>query len=236
MASITCRKGGTSHTHTSVQDVRACYGASQRTAESNRYMDLVNKQNGHVQPGSFVGGGHPDAPKSRLLDPAATAPDTADTPEQEMDARFAAMEAAQEQAAYAAKTQRDDKIFAEFTDGTVSREISRALSVLETQVPAGRYAVGAEGATKFYKIDKPTEGRWAGYVFVKVQASDELHPVKNRNARIDVLHAIVSQGVQQSMERYGRELGVCGHCSRTLTDPESIARGIGPICAGKLGW
>lgn len=27
--------------------------------------------------------------------------------------------------------------------------------------------------------------------------------------------------------------GRCGRCGRTLTDPESCARGLGPICAGK---
>lgn len=29
--------------------------------------------------------------------------------------------------------------------------------------------------------------------------------------------------------------GVCGRCGRTLTVPESIARGIGPECAEKMG-
>lgn len=32
---------------------------------------------------------------------------------------------------------------------------------------------------------------------------------------------------------YGRRTGVCACCGRTLTDPESIDRGIGPICAGR---
>lgn len=29
---------------------------------------------------------------------------------------------------------------------------------------------------------------------------------------------------------YGRETGICMICNRTLTDPKSIAQGIGPIC------
>jgi hypothetical protein len=29
---------------------------------------------------------------------------------------------------------------------------------------------------------------------------------------------------------YVRETGTCGVCHRTLTDPESVALGIGPIC------
>jgi hypothetical protein len=33
----------------------------------------------------------------------------------------------------------------------------------------------------------------------------------------------------------GRLHGVCMVCGRTLTDPESVERGIGPVCAGRLG-
>jgi hypothetical protein len=32
-----------------------------------------------------------------------------------------------------------------------------------------------------------------------------------------------------------RHEGKCGRCGRTLTVPESIDRGIGPECAGKIG-
>ena len=35
---------------------------------------------------------------------------------------------------------------------------------------------------------------------------------------------------------HGRETGSCAICSRTLSDPDSIARGIGPICARTFGW
>ncbi len=36
--------------------------------------------------------------------------------------------------------------------------------------------------------------------------------------------------------QYGKETGVCCVCNRTLTDPVSVANGIGPICADKMGW
>lgn len=36
--------------------------------------------------------------------------------------------------------------------------------------------------------------------------------------------------------RYGKVSGECSCCGRTLTDPQSIDRGIGPICAAKFGW
>lgn len=32
---------------------------------------------------------------------------------------------------------------------------------------------------------------------------------------------------------YGLAMGACAHCGRDLTDEESIARGLGPVCAGK---
>jgi hypothetical protein len=36
--------------------------------------------------------------------------------------------------------------------------------------------------------------------------------------------------------RYGKLSGECSCCGRELTDPRSIERGIGPICATKFGW
>lgn len=35
---------------------------------------------------------------------------------------------------------------------------------------------------------------------------------------------------------YGRLTGNCACCGRGLTDPESVARGIGPVCAANYGW
>lgn len=35
---------------------------------------------------------------------------------------------------------------------------------------------------------------------------------------------------------HGKRTGHCAICSRKLTDPESVDRGIGPVCATKFGW
>lgn len=37
-------------------------------------------------------------------------------------------------------------------------------------------------------------------------------------------------------ETYGHLTGHCCICNRELTNPESVERGIGPICADKFGW
>lgn len=88
---------------------------------------------------------------------------------------------------------------------------------------------------KFYRVDRPQEGRWAGYTFVKVQAGDNLYPVKRLDAVADILKAI-SFDPQSSAEDYGHQLERCGLCARTLTNPDSRERGIGPVCAEKVGW
>lgn len=101
------------------------------------------------------------------------------------------------------------------------------------EVPEGRYAIEVDGVVKFYKVDRPTEGKWAGYVFVKVQASDDTFPIRNREAKAQIL-ATIAQDPKEAMLRYGREIGACGHCGRTLTDEASRARGIGPVCMNKV--
>lgn len=41
---------------------------------------------------------------------------------------------------------------------------------------------------------------------------------------------------REEAAEFGKLYGVCCICGRTLTNEESIAAGIGPICAGKQGW
>lgn len=49
----------------------------------------------------------------------------------------------------------------------------------------------------------------------------------------DIWNAL--QNPLESATQYGRKIGHCAICGLTLTNAESIARGIGPICAGKFG-
>ena len=106
-------------------------------------------------------------------------------------------------------------------------------------VPAGRYAVatedGATNALAFYKVDRPTEGRWAGYVFVKLMLSDEEQRM-SRAAGDAILRKIAAVGAEAASAAYGQHIGECGVCGRTLTNDESRAYGIGPDCRKKLGW
>jgi hypothetical protein len=53
----------------------------------------------------------------------------------------------------------------------------------------------------------------------------------------DVARTLVAFGDDPigTMTKYGIETGVCGMCGRRLDDPDSVARGIGPVCLKRLG-
>lgn len=108
------------------------------------------------------------------------------------------------------------------------------------EVHEGRYALdfGTDhdgvNQIRFYKVDRPTQGRWAGYTFVKRLVSDEEVRISFGETK-DVLTRIAGHE-QEAMELFGRETATCGHCGRRLTNDESRERGIGPVCAGKMGW
>jgi uncharacterized protein DUF6011 len=101
------------------------------------------------------------------------------------------------------------------------------------QVPAGRYALrGEDDVVKFYRFDKPTEGKWAGYTFLKAQSSDDLYPIRNQAEKNRILAAI-AEDILGAEQLYGQELGKCSRCGRTLTDETSRKRGMGLDCWNK---
>lgn len=134
-----------------------------------------------------------------------------------------------------------DRLKAEgYTGRKVTATVNREVDLPgDDVVPAGRYAIetedGATNALAFYKVDRPTEGKWAGRVFVKLMVSDDEQRLSYATQRA-VLAKIAEVGAIQASARYGHEIGECGVCGRTLTNDESRARGIGPVCAAKQGW
>jgi hypothetical protein len=46
----------------------------------------------------------------------------------------------------------------------------------------------------------------------------------------------VANTLNDSVIAYGKKTGSCGCCGRTLTDPVSVAAGIGPVCAENFGF
>lgn len=105
---------------------------------------------------------------------------------------------------------------------------------MDWDFPSGHYAVEMDGKLHFFQVDKPEKGKWEGWTFLKEQASDEKYPVKGR--RMLAVFQAISEDWHEAMLAYGREIGKCGHCNRTLTDEDSRARGIGPVCARKMSF
>ncbi len=94
-------------------------------------------------------------------------------------------------------------------------------------VPEGRYAVDSDaGHTMFVMVRRYESGAYV----VMLQVSDDFTKMTKPAARA-VMGKIFDQGVKESAIRYGKELGVCGVCGRTLTNEASRAAGIGPVCA-----
>lgn len=102
----------------------------------------------------------------------------------------------------------------------------------QPKIADGHYAIVYNGRTKFFRVNTPTQGKWAGYTFVQVQASDDYYPVKGSPRALAL--SLIAADPMDALTRYGKEIGRCGVCHRTLTDEDSRAAGIGPICAGRL--
>lgn len=101
-------------------------------------------------------------------------------------------------------------------------------------IPTGRYAITARGTTRYYRLDRPTSGRWDGWTFLNLTdaAGDTLESI--RGAERGRILALISRDPHSASVAYGKATGVCGICFRTLSNPNSLARGIGPICAKKF--
>lgn len=163
---------------------------------------------------------------------------------------FAQREAEQEQAAYAAKMARDTALMNASRTSTrvgtrdsamaAAADPKQRIKTAAATLPALRkmhYALldDVDGNWKFYRVDQPEKGKWAGYLFLDVQAGDDYWPVKNLTAKAGIIERIAANP-EKAASDYGHQIGKCGICSRTLTDPKSIERGIGPVCANNAGW
>ena len=114
------------------------------------------------------------------------------------------------------------------------------LSVL----PAGRYAVPGNDTRLKVLVRRPEPpSKWAGWVFVSDAAEygqrrnyGRQGPGRAYSGQIEAELTAILADPKAASAAYGKLTGTCGVCGRHLEDEESVARGIGPICAGKLGW
>ena len=106
---------------------------------------------------------------------------------------------------------------------------------LTAEVPASKYALqNADGSWTLYEVQigKKTSPKWSGYRFVSrlVGAPGDWRkfPVL-RGARTEALEKIAADAKTAAAD-FGHQHGICGRCSSPLSDPESVALGLGPVC------
>ena len=73
-----------------------------------------------------------------------------------------------------------------------------------------------------------------GETGIAAQGSDNLYDLRSRENQQAVVDRI-AQDIEGCARTYGRELGECCRCGRTLTS-EWRQQGIGPVCASKADW
>ena len=91
----------------------------------------------------------------------------------------------------------------------------------------------------------PANGRNAGGIYVK-RADDQTYLGKIMGGRFErrlecspVEATAIAEAAADPYNAaiaYGRKYSRCSVCNAALSDPKSVARGIGPVCAAKFGW
>lgn len=73
-----------------------------------------------------------------------------------------------------------------------------------------------------------------GYTFVSQVSGENHFSIRDKAEREKILGEIAKNPLE-ALKRFGTEIGQCGHCRKQLTDAESRAFGIGPVCRKVLG-
>lgn len=123
----------------------------------------------------------------------------------------------------------------------VSHVIDRLLhiSVPSVDVPEGRYALPSDdGHYVFWKVDRPTQGTWAGYTFVNQligSVGDWTEQRTNKAVAKSVL-ARIADDVEEAARMFGIKAKACGYCASPLSNIQSRAAGYGETCANNHGF
>lgn len=128
-------------------------------------------------------------------------------------------------------------------DQLAEAQLSTRATDLDVSSLKGYYAV-PDGETRLkIAVRHPgTQSKYHGWVFVDDGAEygsrqnyGKQAPGSTYRGRLqEQLKAILADPLAAQVA-YGRLTGVCGVCGRKLEDEQSVAAGIGPICAAKFG-
>jgi hypothetical protein len=139
------------------------------------------------------------------------------------------------QQAFAAKLVRQSK--------TPVQASTPAVPVAPSLFPKIR-AIIMDGATLYFPTFKATAFRSGAVAIVSPVFGQAIYGFLEEGGRLRTRNEMTPEILAQlkaieanpleEVKRMGRETGQCCMCGLKLTDPVSVANGIGPICAGKL--
>jgi len=121
---------------------------------------------------------------------------------------------------------RIEKLFSDATQSGLKRPKLRLDGIVLSLAASTSLNAGAIYVKGGGNYESPYYGKIQNGSFVsRLDAPSDLGQ-KLSELSVDPMGAVVS---------FGRLTGACACCGRTLTDPTSIERGVGPICAQKWG-
>jgi len=108
-------------------------------------------------------------------------------------------------------------------------------TMVKHEVPESKYAlVRPNGALGFCEVQygKPNT-KWDGFMFVSILVGApgdwRKIPAKGEQKQ-QILSLLAQDGYQTAAVRFSTEYTVCACCGSPLSDPFSIANGLGPKC------
>ena len=128
------------------------------------------------------------------------------------------------------------------------KDAAQAISVASgldlSALPLGRYAVPSGDTRLKVRVSRAGKNSsWFGTIFVDDGAEygqrrnyGRQKPGQAYSGQIEDELKAIAADPKAAMAAYGHLVGRCGVCNRALEDEKSVALGIGPICAGKMGW
>lgn len=104
-----------------------------------------------------------------------------------------------------------------------------------TVIPASCYSLESDKGLLFYEVQNG-KGKWKGYQFLTRLIG---HPgswlqVPVKGTEKSSVMAQIRQNPLEAARRYSTEFTCCAVCGSPLSDPESIARGMGPVCIARF--
>lgn len=100
-------------------------------------------------------------------------------------------------------------------------------------IPNGRYALEFIEGWKFFQVN---QGHTRTFLDMLIGSPGDYRKQKMGGAAANTVLETIQKDPKQASINFGLKSETCGICHSPLTNPDSLAAGIGPHCRSKLGW